>query len=182
MKFRPKLFFLLFGLIAAVAVLAAACGGDGDDEEEPAAADGSPAATATAAAPDETEEPSDNGDGDGEAPDIPSLPGATETFSGTYAGSDLPFGGFAGTSDLDPGEFSEVRYTVLETDDSVDSVVDFYKDQFKDWKEEFTFGGDTEGEAFQMIIWSRAGGEVGAWMMATESEGATEVIIVTGAQ
>ncbi len=185
MKFGSKLFVLLLALMAAsLLVMAAACGGDGDEEEGPSPADGSPAATETAAAPEETEEPSGNGGdgGGGEAPDIPALPGATETFSGTFTGSDLPFGGFAGTSDLDPEEFSEVRYTVFETDDSVDSVVEFYERQFKDWNEEFNFGGDTEGEAFKMIVWSRGGGEVGAWMMATESDGTTQVVVVTGVQ
>lgn len=183
MKLRPKLFLLLFVLMAAsVLVLAAACGGDGD-EEGPPAGDGSPAATQTAAPPDETEEPSGDGDGNGgEAPDIPIMPGARETFSGTFTGGDLPFGGLPGGSPLDPEEFGEVQYTVYETDDSVESVVNFYKEQFKGWNEEFTFGGDTEGEAFQMIVWSRDGGNVGAWMMATETEGTTEVVIMTAAE
>jgi hypothetical protein len=186
MRFRAKLFLLFFTLMAAsVLVLAAACGGD-DDEDTPSDGDGSPAATQTAAPADETQEPSDdedgNGDGDGEAPDIASPPGASETFSGTFTGGDLPFGGFAGISDLDPEEFGEVRYTVFETDDSVDSMVDFYKKEFKGWKEEFSFGGDAEGEAFKMMVWSRDDGKVGAWMMATEGDGTTSVVVVTGAQ
>jgi hypothetical protein len=185
MKLRLKPFLLLLALMAAsLLVLGAACGG-GDDEEA-APAEGSPGAEETAMPPGETEEPSgdegEDGGGGGEAPDIPVLPGATETFTGTFTGSDLPFGGFAGTSSLDPEEFSEVQYGVFETDESVDSVVDFYKDQFKDWKEEYTFGGDTEGEAFQMIVWSSDDGKVGAWMMATESEGTTSVVVVTGVQ
>ena len=184
MKFRPKLFLLLFALMAAsVLVLAAACGGGGE-EEKPSGGDGSPAATQTAAAPDETQEPSGGGNGGGgEAPDIPSPPGATKTFSGTYTGSDLPsFGGFAGGSPLDPSQFGEVQYAVFETDDSVDSVVKFYKKEFKGWKEVWTFDGDSEGQAFKMIVWSKDGEKMGAWMMATEEDGTTNVVMVTGAQ
>jgi hypothetical protein len=116
----------------------------------------------------------------GELPDISAYPGAEEVFTGTFTGG----GGFPipmiGEGDLDPEDYGSVQYTVYETSDSADKVIDFYKDEFKDWKEEWTFGMEEGGQQGEIVIWSKDDAKLAAWLSAFEDDGTTSVIVAMG--
>jgi hypothetical protein len=184
MKLSLRFVLLLTAIIAAAfLVLAAACGGGG--EKGPAAGE-TPAAGQTPAAGEtstagETPETTPAGQA-GELPSIPTYPGATEVSSGTLTGA----GGFPipalGDSGIDPEEYGAVRYTTYQTSDSSGKVVDFYKDEFSDWKEEWSFNMEQAGQKGEMVVWSKGGGDFAAWMAATEDEGTTSVVVAVGAR
>lgn len=183
MKFSLRFVLILAALVAAaVLVLAVACGGD-DDEEGPAAGETPAAAEETPEGPPPSEgEPSEGPPpGEvGELPDISAYPGAEEVFTGTFTGG----GGFPipmiGEGDLDPEDYGAVQYTVYETSDSADKVIDFYKEEFKDWEEEWTFSMEEGGQQGEIVIWSKDDAKLAAWLSAFEDEGTTNVIVATG--
>jgi hypothetical protein len=177
MKLPLRFVFVLTAVIAAAfLVLAVACGGD--DEEGPAAGE-TPAVGETPAAA-ETPEETPAGEA-GELPDIPAYPGATEVSTGTLTGA----GGFPipmlGDSGIDPEDYGSVQYTTYQTSDSSGDVVDFYKDEFSDWTEEWSFNLEQAGENGEIVVWSKDGGDFAAWMAATEDEGTTSVVVAMGA-
>jgi hypothetical protein len=185
MKLSLRFVLVLMAIMAAaVLVLAVACGGD-DEEEGPAAGE-TPAAAETPAAGEtpaaaETPERTPAGEA-GELPDIPAYPGATESFSGTFTGGGtfpIPMMGGEG---IDPEDYGSVQYTMYETSDSFGDVVDFYKDEFSDWKEVWSFNMEQAGEKGEIVVWSKGGGDLAAWMAATEDEGTTSVIVAMGAR
>jgi len=179
LKFSLRFVLILTALVAAaVLVLAVACGGD--DEEGPAAGETPAAAGETPAAAEETPEVPGPSDG-GELPGIPTYPGAEEVFSGTFTGG----GGFPipmiGEGGLAPEDYGAVQYTMYETSDSASKVIDFYKKEFKGWKEEWTFSMEEAGQEGEIVIWSKDDAKLAAWLSAFEDEGTTSVIIAMGA-
>jgi hypothetical protein len=183
-KFSLRFVLILTALVAAaVLVLAVACGGD-DDEEGPAAGETPAAAEETPEGPPPSEGETPEGPPPseaGELPGIPAYPGAEEVFSGTFtggAGFPIPVIGDEG---LDPEDYGAVQYTMYETSDSVGKVVDFYKKEFKGWKEEWTFSMEQTGQNGEIVVWSKDDAKLAAWMSAFEDEGTTSVIVAMGA-
>ncbi len=176
MKFPLRFVFIVTALIAAAfLVLAVACG---DDEEEEA-----PAATPTVAAEETPEltpgEETPTGEV-GELPSIPAYPGASEVFTGTFTGAGAFPIPLTGDIPIGPEEFASVQYTLYETSDSPGKVLDFYEEEFKGWKEEWTFSMEELGQEGEVAVWSRDDGNIAAWIAAFEEEGTTTVVVAMG--
>ena len=187
MKFPLRFVLILTALIAAAfLVLAVACG---DDEEEAPAA--SPAAAETPEAgetpevgetPEAGETPEKTPTGEvGELPSIPTYPGATDVVSGTFTGAGAFPIPLVGDVPIGPEEFANVQYALYETSDSPEKVLDFYKEEFKGWKEEWTFSMEQLGQKGEVVVWSRDDQNMAAWLAAFEEEGTTSVVIAMGA-
>ena len=182
MRFPLRFVLVLISIVAATfLVLAVACGGD--EEESPKASPTATAAktpTATAAetpAAGETPEETPAG-GAGEVPSIAVYPGATEVFSGTFdTGGAFPFP-MSEDVPVNPEEFSNVQYTLYQTDASSDKITDFYKEEFKGWKDEGSFA--LEGMNGDVMMWSKEDRNVVAWLAVFEEAGATSLVIATG--
>lgn len=174
MRFPLRFVLALIAIVAATfLVLAVACGGD--EEESPKASPTATAAETPAAG--ETPEKTPAG-GAGEVPSIPTYPGATEVFSGTFdTGGAFPFP-MSEDVPVDPAEFSNVQYTLYQTDASSDKIVDFYKEEFKGWKNEGSFA--LEGLNGDVMMWSKDDRNVVAWLAVFEEAGATSLVIATG--
>jgi hypothetical protein len=182
MRFPLRFVLVLMAIVAATfLVLAVACGGD--EEESPKASPTTTAAkTPTATAPEtpaagETPEKTPAG-GAGETPSIAAYPGATEVVTGTFdTGGTFPFP-MSADSPVNPEDYSNVQYTVYSTDDSSQNVLDFYKKELKDWKQEGSFAlGAGVGE---VTMWSKDDGKDVVWLMVSGQEGATSVVVATG--
>jgi hypothetical protein len=199
----PLRFVLILTAITAAAflVLAVACGGGGEKAttasptataaktpkasptttaaKTPAAAE-TPAAGETPAA---AETPATTPAGAaGELPNIPAYPGATEVFTGTFnSGGAFPIP-LSGDVPISPGDFGNVQYSVYQTSDSSDKVVDFYKTQFQGWKEEGTFDLSQSGQKGKVVMWTKDNRNVAAWMGAIEQGGGTSVVVAMGAR
>jgi hypothetical protein len=175
-------------------VLAVACGGD--EEESPKASPTTTAAetpaagetpaktpTATAAktpAAGETPEKTPAGEA-AELPNIPGYPGATEVFTGTFSGGGsfpIPLGDVP----VQPDEFGNVQYTVYQTSDSIDDVLNFYEREFKSWEEEGSYSMEQLGQNGKIVAWTRDGRQFAAWLWVFEEEGATGVVVAVGAR
>jgi len=182
MKFRPTLTIIAVAVAAAFLVLAAVACGGAEEKQTPAAtatpkAEETPAPAETAT-PEKEKTPSGRA---GELPDIAAYPGAKETFSGTFTGEGLPLP-VPGESPLEPQEYGKTAYTVFQTDDSVDDVYDFYKKEFKGWKEEWTWSTEAAGGKVRWGVWSKDDRSVAAWVLAGEEDGKTSVTVVRAAQ
>jgi hypothetical protein len=184
MKLSLRFVLVLMAIMAAaVLVLAVACGGD-DEEEGPAAGE-TPAAAETPAAGEtpaaaETPERTPAGEA-GELPDIPAYPGATESFTGTFTGGGTFPIPMMGSGGLAPEDYGAVQYTMYETSDSPEKVVDFYNDEFKGWEEEWTFSLDEAGQKGEIVVWSKDDASIAAWLGAFEEDGTTSVVVAMGA-
>ena len=55
------------------------------------------------------------------------------------------------------------------------------KEEFKDWKEEWTFSMEEGGQQGEIVIWSKDDAKLAAWLSAFEDEGTTSVIVAMGA-
>ena len=184
-----RLRWILGLIILTLALALAACGGGDDEgEENGGEEDGSPAATKTAEAddtetpevvetqePEKTEEPSGGGGGSATLDDVPVYPGADKT--GDFSSDDIPLpliGG--GDVDLEDWELSE--WATYETDDSWETVADFYRDKMPDsgWEEEgwsdFSFEGGVAWGSY-----TRDGGDSAAWVFVSGTEDQTEIVI-----
>ena len=183
-----RLRWILGLIILTLALALAACGGGDDEgEENGGEEDGSPAATKTVEAEDtetpevvetktpEADEPSSGGGGDATLSDIPVYPGADKT--GDFSSDDIPLpliGG--GDVDLEDWELSE--WATYETDDSWETVADFYRDKMPDsgWEEEgwsdFSFEGGVAWGSY-----TRDGGDSAAWVFVSGTEDQTEIVI-----
>jgi len=178
MKFPLRSVLILAAVIvAALLVLAVACGGE---EEESPKASPTVAAEKTPTAG-ETPEKTPAGEA-GELPSIPAYPGATEVSSGTFdTGGAFPIP-MTGDIPIEPGEFSNVQYSVYQTSDSSEKVINFYKKEFKGWEEEGSFSMEEVGQKGEVVVWSKDDRDVAAWMGVFEEEGGTSVVIAMGAR
>jgi hypothetical protein len=184
LKFSLRFVLILTALVAAaVLVLAVACGGD-DDEEGPAAGETPAAAEETPEGPSPSEGETPEGSSPGEAgelPDIPIYPGATDVLTQTYTGGEGPSVPTMGEGDIDPGAYGTVKNAMYDTSASFEKVIDFYKEEFKGWKEEGSFSTEQMGQKGQAVVWSKDDGNLAAWLSVAESEGTTIVIVSIGA-
>jgi len=197
MRLRTWLLALVALVAATFLLLAVACGGDG--EKTPTAsptttaaktptAGETPKKTPTAAAAEtpaagETPEETPTGEAGG-LPSIPTYPGATVVYSGTFSSGGtfpIPLG-----SDvtINPDEYGGIQYTIYETDDSLEWVIDFYKKELKDWKEEGTFSLEAVAEQKgKVVVWTKDNGNVAAWVGGfEEARGVTSFAIAVGAR
>jgi len=183
-----RIWLVVAALLAAL-LMAACGGGDGDngdaDGDEPTATvpagdEDTDEGDATATEEVEGDEGGD-GNGGGEAfGDIPIPSGADETGSGSFTSSDIPF--FVPGDEVDPEAFSNIEYREYETDASPEEVMDFYRDELGDWDEVFVFsGGDAEDEG-GFGVWTRDGGRAVVWIGVSTLDGATDLIVIVGAQ
>lgn len=176
-------------LIAVALAAGAAFVACGEEEEEGAAA---PTATTEAAAPTEAEteeavveeeEEEEAEEEAGEAVsigDVPVYPGANKLQSGQWSGAEaaIPMMG----EGMDPEAYGTIEYAMYETGDSAEDVFGFYEDEMGDWQEMWTFsGGDEEGVG-GMGIWTKDDENVAAWVVVSEEDGATSLMIAVGSQ
>ncbi len=176
MKLPLRFVLILAALIAAAfLVLAVACGGDEDEEAPTVAAEETP----ELAPGEETPEGPGPGDG-GELPSIPAYPGAEEVFSGTFTGAGAFPIPMVGDGGLEPDEYGAIQYTMYETSDSPEKVLDFYKKEFKGWEEVWAFSMEEVGQKGEVAVWSKDDGNMAAWMSAFEEEGTTNVAVAVG--
>jgi hypothetical protein len=186
MRLRTWLLALVAVVAAAFLLLAVACGG-GEKESPKASPTTTAAKTPTAAtktpAAGETPEKTPAGEA-GELSSIAAYPGAKEFYSGPFnsgevfpipLGSDVP---------ISPDEYGGIQYTIYETSDSSEEVVGFYKEEFKDWKEEGTFDLEqVAGQKGEAVVWTKDDGKVAAWLgVFEEARGVTSFAIAVGAR
>lgn len=116
---------LVFVIIAVLSLLTVgACGGNGDNEEttpQTSAQTSQPSSSE----PETTTESSNGGGGSLTWNDMPVYGGADQVQKGSWS---IP---------ADEGGYSKVEWRYYETGDSIDKVVDFYKDKMPDngWDE-----------------------------------------------
>jgi len=113
-----------------------------------------------------------------EAPEISKYPEAEDVKTGSRGTFPIAL---LGEEPLEPHKFKgNMRYRAFETDDSADSVFDFYNTEFGGWTTELTFDVEEAGMKVRVAVWSKDDRKSAAWMAATEVEGITEVIVMTG--
>ena len=113
-----------------------------------------------------------------EAPNIAKYPQAEEVKTGSRGTFPVAL---PGDKPLEPDKYKgNMRYRVFETADPADRVLDFYKGEFEGWKTELTLSADEGGIKARAAVWSKDDRKSAAWMAATEAEGITEVIVMTG--
>jgi len=177
MKF-PWRYVLVGAALMVGCLLLAACGGEEQEE--------TPTAVATLAeTPEGTISPAA-----GEVPEIPAYPGATDIKS-DYHSDILPvviitveeFQGqpaisfqavdvreVVGDIPVEPEQYRNVRYSAYQTEDSADDVLDFYKNEFRDWGEEFSSDIDEAGMKGHFAIWTKDAKNIAVWMVAVEAK------------
>lgn len=113
-----------------------------------------------------------------EAPGIEKYPDAEDAKTGNRGTFPIAL---LGEEPLEPHKFKgNMRYRTFETSDSADTVLDFYNDKFEGWTTELTFDVDEAGMKIRVAVWSKDHRKSAAWLAATESQGTTEVIVMTG--
>jgi hypothetical protein len=195
MRLRTWLLALVALVAATFLLLAVACGGD--EEKTPTAsptttaaktptttATKTPTTTATKT-PTAGETPEETPTGEaGGLPSIADYPGATEFYSGPFNSGEafpIPLGSDVTIS---PDEYGGIQYTIYETSDSLEGVIDFYKEELKDWKEEGTFDlEEVSGQKGKAVVWSKDNRNVAAWLGGfEEARGMTSFAIAVGAR
>jgi hypothetical protein len=185
--------FLIVMTLAAGAALVACGGGDKNKEEkttpvaqETKAGNETPAAKATTsgnktpAAKATTATGGTTGGSSDSLGDIPVYPGANKITSGEWSGADAPIPAMGGGEN--PSDFGTVKYGMYETDDGAETVYNWYKDKMSGWKEEWTYGGTSDGSWSGIGIWSKDDGKTAAWITVSEEGGKTSLTIMTGTQ
>jgi len=184
---RGLTFILIISVLFAGA-LAVSCGGGDGDEEEPVAAE-------TREADDDQEAPADAEEKEtpaakptqkeegGEEPmeGVPVYPGAKKVSSGEWSGSEMaiPMVG----APTNPEDYDKVTFAMYEVDDPPNDVFEWYKDEMGGWKEEWSFsGGDEDTGAAGIGVWTKDGGKTAAWVMVSEDDEVTSLVIATGTQ
>ena len=115
-----------------------------------------------------------------EAPAIEKYPDAEDVKTGSRGTFPIAL---LGGEPLEPHKFKgNMRYRAFETNDSADSVLDFYNDKFEGWTTELTFDVDEAGMKVRVAVWSKDRRKSAAWPAATEGQGTTEVIVMTGSR
>lgn len=182
---RGLTFILLISLLFAGA-LAVSCGGGDGDEEEPVAAETreadddqeAPADAETKEAPQAKPTKAENGES---LESVPVYPGARRVSSGEWSGSEMPIPMVGAPTD--PEDYEKVTFAMYEVDDPPNDVFEWYKDKMGGWKEEWTFsGGDEDTGAAGIGVWTKDGGKTAAWVMVSEDDEVTSLVIATGTQ
>jgi hypothetical protein len=180
--------YLLIVVALAAGAAFVACGGDEDEDggkATPVAEENGEAENGDAENGDEEATPvaeengeAEDGGGEGSIGDVPVYPGAKEVMSGEWSGSEaaIPMMG----APMDPEDYGTVEYAMYETDDSAEEVFGFYEDEMKGWNEEWTFSGGDETGMGGMGIWSKDDGAVAAWIVVSEEDGTTSLMIGVG--
>jgi hypothetical protein len=180
-----KVFTLSLVVVALVAGAAfVACGGGGNkdkggkdtpvaQETKEQGGESTPAAKATTGS-------SSGGDSQNSVEGVPVYPGATKTSSGEWSGSKAPIPAIGGGEN--PSSFGTVNYALYETNDGAETVYNWYKDKMSGWKEEWTYGGTSDGSWSGIGIWSKDSGKTAAWITVSEEGGKTSLTIMTGSQ
>ncbi|KPK45877.1 MAG: hypothetical protein AMJ77_06700 [Dehalococcoidia bacterium SM23_28_2] len=113
-----------------------------------------------------------------EAPEIAKYPQAEEVKTGSRGIFPIAL---SGDKPLEAHEYrANMRYRTFETEDSADQVLDFYNDEFTGWKTELTLDTGETGAKTVIAVWSKDDRKSAAWLVATEAEGITEVVAMTG--
>ena len=113
-----------------------------------------------------------------DAPEISKYPEAEDVKTGSRGTFPIAL---LGGEPLEPHKYKgNMRYRAFQTDDSADSVFDFYNGKFEGWTTELTFDTDEAGMKVRVAVWSKDERKSAAWMAATEAGGITEVIVMTG--
>lgn len=113
-----------------------------------------------------------------EAPEISKYPEAEDVKTGSRGTFPIAL---LGEEPLEPHKFKgNMRYRAFETEDSADAVFDFYNEEFEGWTMELTSDIDEAGMKVLLAVWTKDERKSAAWMAATEAEGITEVIVLTG--
>ncbi|MGQ9573513.1 MAG: hypothetical protein ACUVV3_10110 [Dehalococcoidia bacterium] len=113
-----------------------------------------------------------------EAPEIAKYPGAKSVETGSRATFPIAV---PGEKPLEPHKYEKnMRYRAFETEDTADSVLEFYNDHFQGWESELSFDIDEAGMKVQVAVWSKEDRKSVAWMTATEAGGVTRVVVMTG--
>jgi hypothetical protein len=164
----------------ALAFLVAACGDDDEGPSDAGPADEGVAAEEPAEEPEDgvvEEEPSEDGieiEAGGEAfDDVPLPGGASVISSGEWSGT-IP--GMVTGMESALEDFTTLEYLELETDDSPEDVINFYRDELSDWEELFVFSGGADEEEGGVGVWMRD--DVAVWVTTGSADGATEVIVI----
>jgi len=113
-----------------------------------------------------------------EAPAIDKYPDAKNVETGSRGTFPIAL---LGEEPLEPHKFrGNMRYRSFGTEDSADQVFDFYNGKFQGWTTELTFDVDEAGMKVRAAVWTKDNRKSAAWLAATEAEGTTEVIVMTG--
>jgi hypothetical protein len=113
-----------------------------------------------------------------EAPEIDKYPDAEDVETGSRGTFPIAL---LGEEPLEPHKFrGNMRYRSFETEDTADQVFDFYNGKFQGWTTELTLDVDEAGTKVRIGVWSKDNRKSAAWLAATEAEGITEVIVMTG--
>ena len=107
--------------------------------------------------------------------DVPVPGGATETASGSFSSSEIPF--FVSEPDFDADAYTNIDFTQYEVDASPEAVIDFYQDELGDWKEVFVF---SDGAQTGVGVWTRDDGQRALWVNVSTVDGVTELIVIVG--
>ncbi|MDI6857707.1 MAG: hypothetical protein QME71_05275 [Dehalococcoidia bacterium] len=182
---KRGLAFVLIILALFAGALAVSCGGGDGDEEEPVAAETREAADAEEETPEAKPTKAEDGDkedGEGEPlAGVPIYPGAKRVSSGEWSGSEMPIPMVGAPTD--PEDYGKVTFAMYEVDDPPSDVFEWYKDKMGDWKEEWTFsGGDEDTGEAGVGVWTKDGGKTAAWVMVSEDDEVTSLVIATGTQ
>lgn len=112
------------------------------------------------------------------APDIAKYPQAEQVKTGSRGIFPIAL---SGDKPLEAQEYrANMRYRTFETEDSADQVLDFYNDEFAGWKTELSIDSGETGAKTVIAVWSKDDRKSAAWLVATEAEGITEVVAMTG--
>ena len=119
------------------------------------------------------------GDNGGSIAYIPVYPGATWVTGNELSGSEAAIPAIG--SSANAATYAKVQLAVYETSDDPQMVLDWYKVQMKDWKEEPMPGGSEAG-AGPTAAWTKDDGKEAAWISVGEDSGTTTLGIFFGTQ
>jgi hypothetical protein len=176
-------------LLTVLAIVASgalvACGGGSSKSNNNAAPTtapqqqgSTPAAEATSTKQPTASSSGSSGGSAGSLSDVPVYPGATKVNSGEFSGSSASIPAIG--SSLNAADYKHVAYGIYETDDSPQTVFDWYKSHMSGWTDEGSFSGGSGGDTGAFAAWSKDSGKEAAWMTVGSSSGKTSLSIWVG--